>query len=248
MTIYNSKSLVLNAVVEHGLPQSSDFSILESVINSDELQEGGVLVRLLVVSADPFMRSSIKSGGFNHPGDVMSGYVAGKVLASKNRAWVEGDLFGSKLPFSTVQIVTEDTFSRTDTWKLTGLIDEEHISYGIGILGMPGSTAYGGLLGVLNPKIGETIFISAASGAVGGLVGQLAKQIFNCKVIGSCGGPDKCALVKDKFGFDFAIDYKTVQNTAELVVKLKEVAPEGERKIYSNAHYMIALIFALSHT
>ena len=84
------------------------------------------------------------------------------------------------------------------------------------------------LSGMLNPKEGETIFISAASGAVGGLVGQIAKQIFKCKVIGSCGGPEKCALVKEKFGFDHAIDYKTVQTSAELVAKLREVAPEGD--------------------
>lgn len=226
MTIFDSKSIVLIASVEYGLPEPSHFSIVESVVDSENLQEGDMLVRLLVLSADPFLRASIKSGGFNHAGEVMSGFVAGKVLASKNAKRVEGDLFGSKLPISTVQIVTADALSRTDSWKLTELVDEEHISYGIGILGMPGSTAYGGLLGILNPKIGETIFISAASGAVSGLVGQLAKQIFNCKVIGSCGGAEKCTLIKDKFGFDYAIDYKTVHNAGELVAKLKEVAPE----------------------
>ena len=73
---------------------------------------------------------------------------------------------------------------------------------------MPGVTAYGGVIDVLRPNEGETLFISAASGAVGSLVGMIAKNIYKCKVIGSCGGPDKCKLIKEKFGFDHAIDYK----------------------------------------
>ena len=73
---------------------------------------------------------------------------------------------------------------------------------------MPGVTAYGGVIDVLRPNEGETLFISEASGAVGSLVGMIAKNIYKCKVIGSCGGPDKCKLIKEKFGFDHAIDYK----------------------------------------
>ncbi len=73
-------------------------------------------------------------------------------------------------------------------WKLTDYISESQISYGIGVLGMPGATAYGGLVDTLRPLKGETIFVSAAAGAVGGLVGQLAKALYDCNVIGSCGG------------------------------------------------------------
>jgi NADPH-dependent curcumin reductase CurA len=73
---------------------------------------------------------------------------------------------------------------------------------------MPGATAYGGLVDVLRPVSGETIFISAASGAVGGLVGMLAKRVFHCTVIGSCGGEEKCRVLKELYGFDHAIDYK----------------------------------------
>ena len=82
---------------------------------------------------------------------------------------------------------------------------------------MTGSTAYGGLIDILQPKEGETIFISSAAGAVGSVVGMLAKNIYKCKVIGSCGGPEKCNLVKQKFGFDHVIDYKKVANTSDLV-------------------------------
>jgi NADPH-dependent curcumin reductase CurA len=100
--------------------------------------------------------------------------------------------------------------------KLTGLLDESEITLGLGLIGMPGATAYGGLLDILRPNEGETIFISAASGAVGSLVGMLAKRLYNCKVIGSCGGPEKCALIKEKFGFDHAIDDKTLSSAEEL--------------------------------
>lgn len=128
----------------------------------------------------------------------------------------------------------KETFTKTIVWKLTGFITENEISLGVGILGMPGSTAYGGLIDVLRPNKGETIFISAAAGAVGSLVGMLAKQLYGCKVIGSCGGPAKCQLIKEKFGFDEAIDYKTVHNVDELTAALKVVAPDGIDMYFEN--------------
>eukprot|EP01034_Spumella_vulgaris_P039507 gene39507-48816_t len=163
----------------------------------------------------------------------MKGFIAGKVLASKNPKWQKDDLIGGSLPFSTVQIVSQEQLASTVTWKLTGLIDESQISYGVGVMGMPGSTAYGGLIDVLRPNEGETIFISTASGAVGGLVGQLAKHLYKCKVVGSVGGPAKSALIRDKFGFE-AIDYKTANNAAELIALLKTAAPEGIDMYFEN--------------
>ncbi len=164
----------------------------------------------------------------------MTGFIAGKVLASKNVNWKKDDLIGGMLPFNTVQIITGGALAATYTWNLTGLVDESNISYGIGVLGMPGSTAYGGLIDVLRPLEGETIFISAASGAVGSVVGQLAKHLYKCNVIGSVGGPAKSALVKEKFGFDHAIDYKAVSTAPELIALLKDAVPEGIDMYFEN--------------
>ena len=227
-----SKNLHLKESIDFGLAGPENFEIKETSISSDDLVDGDVLVQVLAISADPYLRNSIKktagamNAGTNKQGEIMQGFVSGKVLRSNNPAWVEGDFFGAHSHFSTVQIVSKA--AANGFWKLTDLIEGEHqISLGIGMLGMPGSTAYGGLLDVLKVKAGETIFVSAAAGAVGGLVGMIAKNVYGCKVIGSCGGPAKCALIKEKYGFDHAIDYKTVKDAAALIAALKEVAPDG---------------------
>jgi len=162
----------------------------------------------------------------------MAGFIAGKVLHSKNTNWKEGDLVGGSRPFSTYQIISQEAV--VGVWKLTGLIDEKDISHVIGILGMPGSTASGGLTDILQPKKGETIFISAASGAVGGLVGMLAKNIYGCTTIGSAGGDDKCKLLKEFYGFDHAIDYKKCETKDQLVAEIKKCAPEGIDMYFEN--------------
>lgn len=131
-------------------------------------------------------------------------------------------------------MLTAEAGAKTPLRKLTGLLIEETISLGIGILGMPGSTAYGGLIDVLRPKprsdkqevrshyfhcyimctktpVGQVLWVSGAAGAVGGMVGMLAKQLYGCRVIGSCGGPEKGRLVMEKFGFDAVVDYKQVR-------------------------------------
>lgn len=238
MTTLTSKSIVLRSYVDQGLPTQEHFEIIESDIPAlDLVVDGSIQVRILAMSADPYLRGRInsKSSMRFQIGEVMSGFVVGKVVGSiNNPEWSEGDLFGGSLPYSTIQNLTPETLKSSLMWKLTGLLDESEITLGLGIMGMPGSTAYGGLIDVLRPNEGETIFISAASGAVGSLVGMLAKRLYNCKVIGSCGGPEKCALIKDKFGFDHAIDYKTLSTAEELTNALKEVAPAGIDMYFEN--------------
>lgn len=232
--LFTSKSVILNANVDAGMPELEHFQIRSEDIDISIIEDGDIVVETKFISADPYLRGQIKSTGMLKAGNVMSGFISGKIISSKNSNWSVGDLIGGVFPFSTLQIVRSAFLSRTMTWKLNDYLDESELSFGIGVLGMPGATAYGGLVDVLRPNKGETIFISAASGAVGSLVGMIAKSVYGCKVIGSCGGPDKCALVKEKFGFDYAIDYKTITNAAELIIALKAVAPEGIDMYFEN--------------
>lgn len=232
-----AKSVVLIDILSSGVPGREHFRIEDSTVEVPaELDAGCVLVKLLVISADPYLRGAIKGppSGSVAAGGVMNGFVGGKVVASTNEKWSAGDLFGGALPFTTVQLLKPEALANTLMWKLTGLIEEADISRAIGILGMPGATAYGGLCDILRPNKGETVFVSAASGAVGGLVGMIAKTVYDCKVVGSCGGPAKCAVVKDKFNFDEAIDYKTATNADELGALLKTHAPDGIDMYFEN--------------
>lgn len=101
-------------------------------------------------------------------------------------------------------------------------------------MGMPGATAYGGLIDVLRPNHGETIWVSGAGGAVGSMVGQIAKNVYGCTVIGSAGGPEKCEYVCEAFGFDHCVDYKTCSKTKDLIVALRKVAPDGIDMYFEN--------------
>jgi NADPH-dependent curcumin reductase CurA len=231
-----AKAIVLKSYADEGLPTEDHFEIMELEI-PPLLIEGSIQIKVLAMSADPYLRGRINSRSpMKYPlGETMSGFVVGKVVASLNNPnWAEGDLFGGSLPFMTVQTLTPKVLQSSLLWKLTGLLEESEITLGLGIMGMPGSTAYGGLIDVLRPNNGETIFISAASGAVGSIVGMLAKRLYNCTVIGSCGGAEKCALIKEKFGFDHAIDYKTLSTAEELIAALKEVAPNGIDMYFEN--------------
>ena len=203
------------------------------------------------MSVDPYLRGGIKSingltGAANEPCPrVMSGFVAGIVIASNDEAWAVGDRFGAHLPFATVQ---RAFLGRTVAWKLTGLVgsNDANISYGVGVLGMPGATAYGGLTGVLRPREEkkETILITAAAGAVGSLVGQIAKQVYGATVIGTAGGPGKVHTLLSKYDFDYAIDRKALPDQAEdgtwrarkeaLIGELKTAAPHGIDMVFEN--------------
>eukprot|EP00662_Eupelagonemidae_sp_cell21_P046888 gene46888-51070_t len=159
-----AQTVTLKAPIPDGVPGPEHFKITEAPVG--EVEAGG---------ADPYLRGGCKR---MPPGSPMSGFVAGRA-----KGWAVGDLVGASLPFTTVQVVSKEAQAKTAIWKLTGHLTEATISYGIGILGMPG-------------------------GAVGQLVGQIAKKVYGCITVGSAGGPEKCALLKEKFGFDHAIDYK----------------------------------------
>ena len=206
-----TKTLVLATSCDEGIPTAAHFRIEESPApEAASLEEGAVLLRATHFSADPYQRGRFRSArpGATAPGSPVSGFISGVVVASKSPKWAAGDFFGGSLPLKTLQVVGAGAMAVTAMWKLTGLVScEAELHLGVGVLGMPGATAYGGLLDVLRPKEGETLLITAASGAVGQLVGQLAKKR-GVRVIGSAGGAAKCAALTGEFGFDAAIDYK----------------------------------------
>jgi NADPH-dependent curcumin reductase CurA len=189
------------------------------------------------------MKTSSDFGGFG-AGNPIVGFVVGEVIAAMDSPDGKvGDLFGARLPFRTIQNLSAEELSHTLMWKLTDYLDRSELSLGLGLLGMPGSTAYGGLVDVLRPQQGETIWVSAAAGAVGGMVGMLAKSMYNCTTIGSCGGESKCATIKEKYQFDHAVDYKACADKEALKAAVREIAPEGIDMYFENvggAHFEAA--------
>ena len=165
-------------------------------------QDGEILVKNLWLSLDPYMRgrmseqkSYVKGVDI---GETMVGQTAGEVVESKNAAFKPGDKVLTQLGWQLYGVTKEA--SKVDATRAP-------LSYYLGMLGMPGLTAYFGLKELGQPKPGETVLVSAASGAVGSVVGQLAK-LWGCRALGIAGGPEKCAYVKDELGFDDCFDYK----------------------------------------
>ncbi|RKU05243.1 NADP-dependent oxidoreductase [Burkholderia sp. Nafp2/4-1b] len=187
---------------------------------------GQVLLRTVWLSLDPYMRGRMSDAPSYAPpvelGDVMVGGTVSQVVASNLPAFREGDL--------VVAGGGWQDYSLSDGSDLIPLgRDFAHPSYALGVLGMPGFTAYTGLLKIGEPKAGETVVVAAASGAVGAVVGQIAK-LKGCRVIGIAGGADKVAYVKDTLGFDDAVDHRDPQFAA----KLKEACPNGIDVYFEN--------------
>ena len=175
--------------------------------------EGEVLVRNLWLSLDPYMRGRMSESKSYvkgvEIGEVMVGQTAGEVVESKNPSLKKGDHVLTQLGWQLYGVTKEAT-------KVDG--SRAPLSYYLGMLGMPGLTAYFGLKELGQPKPGETVVVSAASGAVGSVVGQLAK-LWGCRAVGIAGGREKCDYVTRELGFDECIDYKS-ENLRE---RLKEV-------------------------
>lgn len=220
--------------MDTGIPQPDHFRLEETTVKSIQ-NEGDILVKVLFMSADPYLRSQVSPGG-KKPGDAMVGYIVGKVIESKNETWPTDYLIGAHLPFSTIQIVSKEALAKAMAWNLTPYVNEDNCSLGLSIFGMPGATAYGGVTDMLRPKDGgKTLFVSAAAGAVGGMVGQIAKNVYNLKTIGSCGGSEKCRMIKEVYGFDESIDYKAAEGSAETLTSLlREKAADGIDMYYEN--------------
>lgn len=190
------------------------------------LQDGQVLVRHHYMSLDPYMRGRMNdSKSYAVPqelGAVMGGGTAGEVVESKNPKFAVGDTvvgMGGWQNYSVVDGNTVGALRKVDTTHIP-------LSHYLGAVGMPGVTAYYGLLKICQPQAGETVCVTAASGAVGSAVGALAKAR-GCRVVGIAGGKDKCDYAVNELGFDACIDYKEHADSKALNAALKAAAPNG---------------------
>jgi NADPH-dependent curcumin reductase len=207
-----------------GLPKPSDWSHAEEPVS--EQGEGEVLVKILYLSMDPAMRGWMNEGrSYIAPvgvGDVMRALAAGRVVASNHPGLEIGDHVTGLLGAQEYAVVNGNALGKADT----GLAP---LPTYLGTLGMPGMTAYFGLLDIGRPAEGETVLVSGAAGAVGGVVGQIAK-LKGARAIGIAGGAEKCEYLVEDLGFDAAIDYKS-QDVAKA---LHEHCPKGVDVYFDN--------------
>ena len=224
-----------------GKPTVSNF---EFITEDSELKlsEGDVLLEAAYVSVDPYLRGRMSDAKsyvppfqLNQP--VHSGVVA-KVIASKNDKFSEGDYVSGMLNWSTQQISNGEGLNKVDGSKAP-------LSTYLGVLGMTGLTAYLGLTQIGKPVKGETIVVSGAAGAVGSVVGQIAK-LLGLHVIGIAGTDEKIDMLKDKFGFDAGINYNT---SKDINADLKKLAPNGVDIYFDNVGGPIsdAVFFNINH-
>ena len=207
-----------------GDPKHSDFKIVK--VELPEIKEGEMLCRIIYQSLDPYMRGRMDDAkSYAVPvaiGSVMEAGCVAEVMESKNARFQTGDIVNGRFGWRT-HIISDGAGVR----KVNK--DIAPISTSIGILGMPGMTAYVGLLDIGEPKEGETVVVSAASGAVGAVVGQIAK-IKGCKVIGVAGSTEKCEYVRDELGFDECISHYN----EDLATQLSNVCPNGIDVYFEN--------------
>ncbi|MDQ0591168.1 NADP-dependent oxidoreductase [Variovorax paradoxus] len=197
------------------------------------LKDNQVLVRHHYMSLDPYMRGRMNdSKSYAQPqplGQVMQGGTAGEVVESKHPKYAVGDKvvgFGGWQEYSVVDASQPGALKKVDTTQVP-------LSHYLGAVGMPGVTAWYGLVKIIAPKAGETMVVTAASGAVGSAFGALAKAR-GCRVVGIAGGPDKCRYVTDELGFDACIDYRQHPDVKSMNAALKEACPNGIDGYFEN--------------
>jgi NADPH-dependent curcumin reductase len=207
-----------------GMPSNEHFELRYTEIPA--LQDGEVLVEVDMISIDPAMRGWMNEGKSYIPGvelgAVMRAGGAGRVLASQHPDFQAGDVVSGGTNVQTHAILAGKTLSKINL-DLAPM--EEHL----GVLGMPGLTAYFGLLDKGQPQAGNTVVITGAAGIVGMTVGQIAK-IKGCRVIGTAGSSEKCQFLTEQCGFDAAINYKT----DDLRSRLREFCPNGIDVVFEN--------------
>jgi len=221
----NANRQVTLAARPSGFPKESDFKVVETPI--PEPGQGELLVRTMYVSVDPYMRGRMNDRkSYADPiglGDVMIGGAVGKVLASNNEKFQVGDVVDGMFGWQEYAITDGKGIRKVGASGVP-------ISTSLGVLGMPGLTGYFGLLDICEPQAGDTVVVSGAAGAVGSLVGQIAK-IKGCRVVGIAGSDEKVDYIVNELGFDAGFNYKTVDNYYK---KLKELCPDGVDVYFDN--------------
>lgn len=207
-----------------GMVKESDFEVMSQPVN--QLGDNQVLVKIELLSLDPAIRGWMNAGTTYikgvELGTVMRCFSAGQIVESKHPDFVEGDYVSGLLGAQTYAISDGKGLSKCD-------LSKGPLSHHLGVLGMPGMTAYFGLLEKGMPKAGDTVFVSGAAGIVGSTVGQIAK-IKGCKVIGTAGSNTKCQYLTNDCGFDAAINYKE-ENVHDA---LQTHCPDGLHIFYDN--------------
>ena len=217
-----NRSIVL-AARPRGEPNPQDFRLEEAPVAQPG--EGQVLLRTLYLSLDPYMRGRMNDGPSYAAsvalGQTMVGGTVSRVVASRNTKFREGELVLGSAGWQD--------YALSDGTDLTPLGDMAQPSHALGVLGMPGFTAWHGLLKIGEPKPGETVVVAAASGAVGAVVGQIAR-IKGARVVGVAGGAEKCRYVVEELGFDACVDHRA----ADFAARLAAACPGGIDVYFEN--------------
>ena len=210
---------------------ASNFKLVTA--ETPALKDNQVLVRHHYMSLDPYMRGRMNdSKSYAQPqplGQTMQGGTVGEVVESKHPKYAVGDKvvgFGGWQEYSVVDASQPGALKKVDTTHVP-------LSHYLGAVGMPGVTAWYGLVKIIAPKAGETMVITAASGAVGSAFGALAKAR-GCRVVGIAGGADKCRYVTEELGFDACIDYRQHPDVKSMSTALKEACPKGIDGYFEN--------------
>jgi NADPH-dependent curcumin reductase CurA len=215
---------------------ASNFKLVSS--ETPALQDGQVLVRHHFLSLDPYMRGRMNDAkSYAVPqalGQVMGGGTVGEVVETQNTKFAVGDQvvgMGGWQEYSVVDTAQPGALRKVDTRRVP-------LSHYLGAVGMPGVTAWYGMAKIIDPKVGNTVVVSAATGAVGSAVAALAK-VRGCRVVGIAGGPDKCKYAVQELHFDECIDYKQHKDAASLSEALKEACPKGVDGYFENVGGMV---------
>jgi NADPH-dependent curcumin reductase len=224
MSLMNQQITLVKRPV--GMPQLSDFELVETTV--PDLQEGEVLLKTLCFSLDPYMRGRMNEGASYAEnfklGEALSGAAICVVESSRNPSLKVGEIINTYTGWQTYPVFKGVIVEHGLPWgnAVKRISHDVRPSYFLGALGMPGFTAHHGLIQIGEPKPGETVVVSAATGAVGTMVGQLAKAM-GCYVVGIAGGPEKCSFAVKELGFDACVDHKS----PTLKEDLKSSCPKG---------------------